>query len=93
MGFRAFGTDVLERTLAAREIRFAEAVAQRPLKVFAGYGGSEQTAPYLTQYIERGVALLNRLQLSDPEQLSIFRNFERETHGSVFAHTFFERIS
>ncbi len=85
----SFGTDVLERTLPGREQAFADTAAPRHLNVFAGYGGAELTDPYLTQYIERGVDLLNRLQASDTEQLSItIRNFERETHGSVFPHVF-----
>ena len=85
----SFGTDVLERTLADREKVFAETDSPRHLSVFAGYGGAEQTDPYLTQYIERGVDLLERLQASDTEQVSItIRNFERETHGSVFPHIF-----
>ncbi len=85
----SYGTDVLERTLPARERAFAEIVAPRHLSVFAGYGGAEQTDPYLAQYIDRGVALLERLRECDTENLSVtIRSFERETHGSVFPHIF-----
>ncbi len=85
----SFGTDVLERTLEAREKAFAETEAQRRLGVFCGYGGAEESDPYLAQYIERGVALMERLQATDPDNLSVIvRGFDRETHGSVFPHIF-----
>ena len=84
----SFGTDVLERTLAAREKAFAETAAIRPISIFCGYGGAEEEDPYLTEYIDRGVALMARLKASDPDLEVIVRGFERETHGSVFPHVF-----
>ncbi len=84
----SFGTDVLEATLPEREKRFGAMTAARPLRVFCGYGGAEEDDPYLTQYIERGVALLERLQTSDPALDVTTRRFDRETHGSVFPHIF-----
>ncbi len=84
----SYGTDVLERTLPEREARFGATAAIRPLRVFCGYGGAEQEDPYLTQYIERGVALLQRLKSSDPDLDVTVRSFDDETHGSVFAHIF-----
>ena len=84
----SFGTDVLERTLPERETRFGAMAAARPQRVFCGYGGAEEEDPYLAQYIERGVALLHRLQASDPGLDVTIRCFDDETHGSVFAHVF-----
>ena len=85
----SYGTDVLERTLPAREQAFADTVVTRQLRVFCGYGGAELEDPYLKDYIARGVELLKRLQISDPEHLAAtIRGFDRETHGSVFAHIF-----
>ena len=84
----SFGTDVLERTLPEREARFGATAATRPQRVFCGYGGAEEEDPYLTPYIERGVALLQRLHASDPDLDVIIRRFDGETHGSVFAHIF-----
>ena len=84
----SFGTDVLEATLPEREKRFAAMTATLPQRVFCGYGGAEEDDPYLTPYIERGVALLQRLQTSDPGLDIIIRRFDGETHGSVFAHIF-----
>ncbi|MYE11768.1 MAG: alpha/beta hydrolase [Gammaproteobacteria bacterium] len=84
----SYGTDVLEANLPEREKRFAATAAARPLRVFCGYGGAEEDDPYLTHYIERGVALLQRLQAADPAMDVTIRRFDRETHGSVFAHIF-----
>lgn len=85
----SFGTDVLDATLAERERAFAETRAERKLRVFCGYGGAEQADPFLREYIERGVALMERLQSNDPDELSItVRDFDHETHGSVFPHIF-----
>ncbi len=83
----SFGTDVLEQNLAEREARFAQLTAPRKLKVFCGYGGGEQDDPFLTQYIDRGVDLMQRLQAADPDNLEVtIRGFEKELHGSVFFH-------
>jgi predicted alpha/beta superfamily hydrolase len=85
----SFGTDVLEATLAARERAFTEITPKNPLSVFCGYGGGEEEDPYLKPYIERGVALLERLQSYDRDNLTVtIRGFEKETHGSVFSHIF-----
>lgn len=83
----SFGTDVLDRTLADRERAFPGSSAPRHLHVFCGYGGAEQEDPFLEEYIERGIALIERLQKSDPENLSAtIRGFDSETHGSVISH-------
>ena len=84
----SFGTDVLEKTLPEREARFSAMKATKPGHVFCGYGGAEEEDPYLKPYIERGVALLNRLQTRDPDLRVTVRRFDDETHGSVFAHVF-----
>jgi len=85
----SFGTDVLDATLAEREVAFANRTSDQALKVFCGYGVAEHTDPFLKEYIERGLALMGRLQVNGPDNLSmIVRGFERETHGSVFPHIF-----
>ena len=85
----SFGTDVLEATLAEREAAFANRFSDKPLKVFCGYGVAEHTDPFLKAYIERGMALMERLQVARPDDLSIIvRGYEGETHGSVFPHIF-----
>ena len=85
----SFGTDVLEATLAEREAAFANRSSDKQLKVFCGYGVAEHTDPFLKEYIERGMALMERLQANGPDKLSIIvRGYDRETHGSVFPHIF-----
>ncbi len=84
----SYGTDVLEKNLAAREAQFAD-LPSAQLSVFCGYGGGEEADPYLKPYIERGIALLQRLEASDPDSLTVtIRGFDNETHGSVFPHIF-----
>ncbi|NRA04107.1 MAG: hypothetical protein HRU00_16030 [Myxococcales bacterium] len=83
----SFGTDVLDRALADRERAFPGLSAPRHLDVFCGYGGAERADPFLRDYIERGIALIERLEKSDPGNLSAtIRGFDRETHGSVISH-------
>ena len=83
----SFGTDVLDRTLAERERAFPMSSAPRNLDVFCAYGGAERADPFLRDYIERGIALIERLETSDPENLSAtIRGFDDETHGSVISH-------
>ena len=66
---------------------FPGSSAPRHLHVFCGYGGAEREDPFLKDYIERGIALIERLEKSDPENLSAtIRGFDRETHGSVISH-------
>ena len=84
----SFGTDVLERTLAAREASYAATKSDRKLSVFCGYGGAEETDPYLRDYIVRGNELMQRLKESDPSVEITVRGFDKETHGSVFPHIF-----
>ncbi len=83
----SFGTDVLDRTLAQRERAFSSTPAPRHLDVFCGYGGGERSDPYLRDYIERGIELIERLEKADPENLrATIRGFDLETHGSVITH-------
>ena len=85
----SYGTDVLDATLAEREVAFANRTSDQELKVFCGYGVAEHTDPFLKEYIERGLALMDRLQVNGPDNLSIIvRGFDGETHGSVFPHIF-----
>ena len=85
----SFGADVLARRLPERERAFAELTAPRPLQVFCGFGGEELADPNLHHYIQSGIDLLQRLQETDPGNLTItIREYERENHGSVFSHIF-----
>ena len=84
----SFGTDVLDRTLSEREAAYAANKTDRQLSVFCGYGGAEETDPYLRDYIIRGVELMQRLKESDPGVEITVRGFDKETHGSVFPHIF-----
>ena len=84
----SFGTDVLEATLPERERAFRDRESPRQLSVFCGYGGAEHTDPFLKAYIERSVALMERLQESGRNVAITVRGFDKETHGSVFPHIF-----
>ena len=48
----------------------------------------ELDGPFLKAYIERGVALMERLQESGLNVTITVRGFDKETHGSVFPHIF-----
>ncbi|MEM8661663.1 MAG: hypothetical protein AAGF35_12325 [Pseudomonadota bacterium] len=83
----SFGADVLAKSLSAREQAFAAMQSPRPLKVFCGYGDVELHDPNMTDYIQSGIDLMQRLQDLDQNNLSVqVRGYEHENHGSVFHH-------